>query len=172
MRGDNERPRKVTHVVKSINEAGTQVLCLPRHDNGDRLGLMMIGTGESGADPKYVAPGLPPASLPRNSIINLTTLTRGRQWTQLPNDGQSYAIYGLCGDEGAPHSAYPARHSRAGYALLSMNYPLTSLSRRSVWALMATTIVLIAMSAAPTAGESSIPIGASTPAANGNATIL
>ena len=43
---------------------------------------------------------------------------------------------------------------------------------RSVWALIATTMVLMAISAAPAAGESSIPIGARMPAASGSATIL
>ena len=47
-----------------------------------------------------------------------------------------------------------------------------SVSRRSSCALTATMIVLSDMSTAPTAGERTIPHGASTPAASGIATML
>ena len=47
-----------------------------------------------------------------------------------------------------------------------------SVTRRSVWALMATITVLADMSTAPIAAGNTIPHGASTPAASGMATML
>src|SRR5690606_37657126 len=46
------------------------------------------------------------------------------------------------------------------------------LARRRSWALRATTMVLTDISAAPTAGESRMPIGARMPAASGSAKTL
>ena len=53
-----------------------------------------------------------------------------------------------------------------------LSFALHSLARRSSWALTATTTVLSDISTAPTAGESTIPLEASTPAASGMAMTL
>lgn len=64
-----------------------------------------------------------------------------------------------------------ANQQRTGYLSVS-RATVYNFAVRNVWALIATTMVLMAINAAPAAGESSIPIGARMPAANGRATML